>query len=214
MQIHRHLCTTAAAVTILLGTSRLLVRASSSRAGVNDLGGSRTICDPLVDNHEGGDIGQCSDRKTGTSTLLLQHGTLDSGVTTSEASVDTVTSPAPLNEDALGSDLGVPQVIDMNNQQQALDVIQKGRDYLQQIVMKNDTYAKVRTLCRNQNSQCAFWSSEGECEANPGRFFCVVAINCVVPTPSSRFFLVSFLGYLTSAFGFVVFVPCFVCLHM
>lgn len=92
---------------------------------------------------------------------------LDGGVSFSEASMQP-TSPAPIEADQLGSDIGEPQVIDSYNQKDILDRIDEARDYIQNKVMKNEKFAKVRSSCKNLNSQCAFWAALGECEKNPG----------------------------------------------
>jgi len=84
----------------------------------------------------------------------------------SEASYE-AESPAPLEGDNLGSDMGEPQVIETQNQEDIVKIIFQAREYMQEVVMKDPKYEKVRTICTNDNAQCAFWASVGECEKNP-----------------------------------------------
>jgi hypothetical protein len=63
---------------------------------------------------------------------------------------------------AVGADLGEPQILG----EMAAKVIQrleKARKYFQEKVMVEPRYEKVRTLCRNQNAQCALWAVQGQC---------------------------------------------------
>ena len=89
--------------------------------------------------------------------------TNDSTFVISEASYE-VESPAPLEGDRIGSDMGEPQVIDAYNHADIVEVIRQARVYMQEVVHQDPQYEKVRKTCTNDNTQCAFWASIGECE--------------------------------------------------
>jgi prolyl 4-hydroxylase len=39
--------------------------------------------------------------------------------------------------------------------------------YVAEVVAIEESYKSVRAECKNRHPQCAFWASQGECEANP-----------------------------------------------
>lgn len=92
-----------------------------------------------------------------------------------EASYE-VGSPASVQGDRVGSDMGEAQIVDVvdNTDDVIANRIISARIYFQETVMKEDKYSVVRDLCRNQHSQCAFWATIGECEKNPG----YMHVNC------------------------------------
>jgi prolyl 4-hydroxylase len=65
-----------------------------------------------------------------------------------------------------GANLGVPQNLHVMPDS-VLEVVQEARDYVENTVMVEPRYESVRTLCRNQNQDCALWAAQGECEENP-----------------------------------------------
>lgn len=79
-----------------------------------------------------------------------------------------LTSPATLESDRAGSDLGEPQVIEGTTAEATAQRIQDARTYMAQSVMVEEKYSRVRHLCKNEHAQCAFWATIGECDANPG----------------------------------------------
>lgn len=86
-----------------------------------------------------------------------------------------VGSPASLKEDRVGTDMGEPQVVDnVEGSEIIASRIVDARRYMQEIVHTDSKYTKVRELCKNTNSQCAFWATVGECDANPG----YMHVNC------------------------------------
>jgi len=98
--------------------------------------------------------------------LLSSSGINDNTVVISEASMG-VESPASLEGDNLGSDFGEPQVLDVTNEEGIRKIIEEARVYMAETVRKDEKYIKVRDICKNENAQCAFWASVGECEKNP-----------------------------------------------
>lgn len=92
-----------------------------------------------------------------------------------ESSFSNISSPAPEERSLrLGADMGEPQLIGQSNAQETLDKIQADRVYLQEEVMVEEKYTKVRDICLNQHQSCVFWSLIGECEKNPS----YMKINC------------------------------------
>jgi prolyl 4-hydroxylase len=69
----------------------------------------------------------------------------------------------------VGEDLGVPQIVRPQSRfgPDILRALQKARDYMNNIVMKEDRYIPVRETCRNQDPLCAWWSVRGECQSDP-----------------------------------------------
>lgn len=59
---------------------------------------------------------------------------------TSEASLK-ASSPAPIEADQLGSDLGEPQVMDINQQDAIVSLIANAREYVHKTVLVNETYS-------------------------------------------------------------------------
>jgi hypothetical protein len=51
--------------------------------------------------------------------------------------------------------------------QATVAMIRKMHDYMTNTVFANETYAKVRSECKNRNKDCANWAAAGECEKNP-----------------------------------------------
>jgi prolyl 4-hydroxylase len=93
--------------------------------------------------------------------------------TSTTASVDLQVS-LPLTED-FGSDLGLPQVIDVNVNLQYVpkymalsrairDRIDRARIYMNDVVAVNKTYDKVRDICKNRDELCAFYAVNGQCD--------------------------------------------------
>ena len=95
----------------------------------------------------------------------------------SEASYNDVRPPAPKTpkrEDDFGDDFGVTQSIDMHHAQECKDKIRQAREYIDNEVMVDDKYKKIRSICKNKHESCTFWSILGECEKNPG----YMTVNC------------------------------------
>jgi hypothetical protein len=63
-----------------------------------------------------------------------------------------------LKSQTLVSEL-TPEVIDPESQ---------GLGYYMKMVTIDDTYDKVRGICRNSHTSCALWAVLGQCEANSG----------------------------------------------
>jgi prolyl 4-hydroxylase len=96
------------------------------------------------------------------------------------ASVDLQVS-LPLTED-FGTDLGLPQVIDVNINLQYVpkymalsrairDRIGRARIYMNDVVAVNKTYDKVRDICKNRDELCAFYAVNGQCDESPSMKF-------------------------------------------
>jgi len=82
-------------------------------------------------------------------------------------------SPHPRNRQGLvevaGSRFGVPQLIPergSDDRQGVLDRMQDAHEYWEDVVMEEDRYQPVRTLCRNEYELCALWAARGECTNN------------------------------------------------
>lgn len=96
--------------------------------------------------------------------LSLENLFEETYVTTSEASYK-VTAPLSMQHDiASGADLGEPQVLGDENAGDIIAVIEAARVYIQDTVAVDPKLVKIKDLCRNQHTQCAFWASVGECE--------------------------------------------------
>ena len=68
-----------------------------------------------------------------------------------------------------GSDIGVLQSIDDTEYgDQIVEAIAKTQQYMYEIVFVDETYRKVKELCRNTHESCTYWSLIGECTENPG----------------------------------------------
>jgi prolyl 4-hydroxylase len=98
------------------------------------------------------------------SNAVIQHTV----VTTVKNNIESPLS-SPVAEKNLGSDLGVPQVIDAPVDSAAIrDCIDRARVYMNEIVAVNSTYNKVRSICKNRKDFCALYAIKGQCDANPG----------------------------------------------
>jgi len=51
-------------------------------------------------------------------------------------------------------------------------------NYVEQVVLKDDSYKSVRNECKNRHPQCAYWAAIGECEANPRYMVLQCAPSC------------------------------------
>ena len=113
----------------------------------------------------------------------------------SEASYE-VPPPAPkasIETDDFLADYGVPQTVEGEQSALIANNILQSREYMETIVMVNETFDKVRDLCRNKHEFCSFWSSIGECEKNPSYMqtncgpacqtceVCRLSFSCVLP---------------------------------
>ena len=125
-----------------------------------DANAKRCLVDETIDADLCQDVLLDPLRSTSTGATTTDH---HHDYVTSEASYE-VESPAPLEGDNIGSDLGEPQVIDSYNQADIVEVIRQARVYMQEVVHQDPQYDKVRSHCKNDNAQCAFWASIGECE--------------------------------------------------
>ena len=83
-------------------------------------------------------------------------------------------SPAPKASNEHAEDMGVPQIIDERDPQDTIKQIELARSYMANEVAKDSKYDKTRNICKNKHENCAFWSSLGECEKNPG----YMKLNC------------------------------------
>jgi hypothetical protein len=94
---------------------------------------------------------------------------------------------------ALGADMGVLQSLDMEYTEEIYQNIRDARQYLQDVVMTEPKYQKVRGNCQNAHESCTYWAVLGECDNNPGKYlsFCI-SIACPqfwnVPTHPDIFF--------------------------
>ena len=93
---------------------------------------------------------------------------------TSEASFVDMTYPAPKVEDELGEDMGVPQLMDGRNAKESLERLEAARTYIENVVKVDEKYELTRDICKNKHESCTFWSTIGECDANPG----YMKVNC------------------------------------
>ena len=84
-----------------------------------------------------------------------------------------------LNIFHISFDIGELQDLSDNDQNEIkiLQLIRKIHTYLLDEVMVNPRYARIKPLCRNNDSQCAIWAAEGECEEDPSymHFECPLA---------------------------------------
>ena len=91
----------------------------------------------------------------------------EEAVITEATSPSNNTVPAPKASQGLGSDIGLPQVLDPGYSDLIFARIEKAREYFHSRVMVEDLYKDVRSICRNEHGSCAFWSVLGECDNNP-----------------------------------------------
>jgi prolyl 4-hydroxylase len=76
------------------------------------------------------------------------------------------------NNDDLGTDLGVPQVIDIIADAAAIkDRVAQARICMKDVVAGNKKYDKVRDICKNRNKFCAFYAVKGQCDVIPAMKF-------------------------------------------
>lgn len=47
------------------------------------------------------------------------------------------------------------------------EIVDAANKYVEETVMKEDAYVKVRKDCKNRHPQCAYWAAIGECDVNP-----------------------------------------------
>jgi len=90
--------------------------------------------------------------------------------------------------DAIGSDIGVPQIVrgTPEHQQQIRDVVDEARLYITDTVNFYDRYLTVRTKCRNLHEDCASWAALGECDNNFD-FVSSYFFACTTTTPGRLF---------------------------
>jgi prolyl 4-hydroxylase len=60
---------------------------------------------------------------------------------------------------------GVAQ--DVEDDDETRRIIAETEEYMKNVVFVDPKYESVKDQCKNRNSQCVFWASSGECEANP-----------------------------------------------
>lgn len=85
-----------------------------------------------------------------------------------------VSSPATLEDESLGADMGEAQVIEGTRADEIEARLAQARDYMHNVVYKDEAFSHVRDICVNKHSLCAFWAIIGECENNPG----YMQVNC------------------------------------
>lgn len=68
--------------------------------------------------------------------------------------------------DVAGADLGVPQLLDVQNHDQILGKLDEARFYIADFVNLDEFYVKVRDICKNKHELCGLWASTGECQKN------------------------------------------------
>ena len=72
-----------------------------------------------------------------------------------------------LIQDAVGRDLGVPQLLmDVKRAPAIQQRVREAQDYVQTVVMQEDKYALARPLCKNHDNQCAHLAVRGDCETD------------------------------------------------
>lgn len=69
---------------------------------------------------------------------------------------------------SLGSDMGLLQSLDADHRDEIYQRIRDARRYLQEVVMTENKYEKVRGTCQNAHADCTYWAILGECDNNPG----------------------------------------------
>jgi prolyl 4-hydroxylase len=84
------------------------------------------------------------------------------------------TSPAPKSTTGFAADLGEPQLLDATYSDEIFETVDRARSYVQNEVMVDEKYEKVRSICKYNHQNCAFWSVLGECENNPS----YMKVNC------------------------------------
>jgi prolyl 4-hydroxylase len=119
------------------------------------------------------------------SRLSCHDAEHESNVVIQRTNTNTITTPTPTTAtdkmesqvslsvtDDLGSDLGVPQVIDHTGIVAAdsaaiRDRIDRARIYINDVVAVDKTYDKVRDICKNRSELCAFYAVKGQCDVFP-----------------------------------------------
>lgn len=75
---------------------------------------------------------------------------------------------------------GVKQVVSNGeNGRITQEIVDRANKYVEEEVLVQESYAKVRKDCKNRNPQCAYWAAIGECEEN-------VRSKCTSTVPRSR----------------------------
>jgi prolyl 4-hydroxylase len=98
-----------------------------------------------------------------SNTVIQRTNTITTPTT---VSVDSQVS-LPLTE---GSDLGIPQIFDINANmalsRAIRDRIDRARFYIKEVVAMNKTYDKVRDICKNRDKFCALYAVNGQCDVS------------------------------------------------
>lgn len=110
--------------------------------------------------------------RTEETCLLDESDEDDSDIGISESSYE-AGAPASRVSDELGSDIGESQTLDVSHTPAILDRIAKARVYMEKVAV-DQKYDKVRGMCKNSHTSCAFWAVLGECEANRA----YMTVNC------------------------------------
>ena len=160
-------------LALLLPESSFVVRAimSSDSAIVHQ---QECLSEPMIDNATTILQDATCIQSNSFSTTDVDEDDEDHRTEASYTSPLNQTYPAPKAAQGLGSDLGEPQDLDPTYSEMIFDSLEKAREYMQSIVMVEDLYENVRSLCSNKHSACAFWSVLGECDNNPA----YMHVNC------------------------------------
>ena len=65
---------------------------------------------------------------------------------------------------AIGSDLGVPQIVEGAPTADIYRIVEQARDYVRDTVGADDQYLTVRDRCVNRDERCAMWAAQGKCD--------------------------------------------------
>lgn len=78
-----------------------------------------------------------------------------------------VVHPGDIRDAVTHEILGVvPQRLVPGHEDAIRERIERTADYMERVVMVNDRYSSVRGTCRTLHTDCAFWSTLGECKSN------------------------------------------------